>query len=134
MCPNDNNADHATLYFNAQLGALWENAVLCRQHLGSHGQGDSPEYRMLRLRERASLSLTFPIFALAGYALSLAEYGYGRQRQRPGSTQDFMFHAIFGKPSLQFLCNHEVLLRLVIEEGHYSTDFNRVVNSPVANP
>ena len=34
-----------------------------------------------------------------------------------------MFYSSFGKPKLEFICNHDVLLRLTLKEGHYNTEF-----------
>lgn len=36
-----------------------------------------------------------------------------------------LFHASFGKPSIDFICNHDAILRLNISEGHYNTDFQK---------
>lgn len=36
-----------------------------------------------------------------------------------------MFYASFGKPSLEFICNHDAVIRLKLNEGHYNADFNR---------
>ncbi len=44
-----------------------------------------------------------------------------------------MFYASFGSPSLVFVCDHEVILRLVIEEGHYNTNFAKASDQSVAD-
>ncbi|KAI0700948.1 hypothetical protein BC835DRAFT_323570 [Cytidiella melzeri] len=107
MCYADNSADHVTQYLNAQYDALWCNATACVKKLNPQRQPDKREHR---------------------YAFALARYFYGKHR--PGSQpslQDLMFHASFGKPSLQFICNHEALLHLSIIDGHYNTDFGKAL-------
>ncbi len=58
------------------------------------------------------------------YSFALAEYYYGKHRHgNQADAADMMFHARFGKPTLKFLCNHDAMLELVLEEGHYNIDY-----------
>ena len=36
-----------------------------------------------------------------------------------------MFYTSFGKPKLEFICNHDAILRLTLKEGHYNTEFSK---------
>ena len=57
----------------------------------------------------------------------MAEYFFGKHRPGSGAAiQDLMFHAKFGKPSLEFVCSHEALLHIVIKGGHYNTEFGKI--------
>lgn len=48
--------------------------------------------------------------------------------QRPGaasylpSETDSLFHACFKAPELRFVCDHDVLLHLTVENGHVALD------------
>ncbi|EKM54016.1 uncharacterized protein PHACADRAFT_29289 [Phanerochaete carnosa HHB-10118-sp] len=60
------------------------------------------------------------------YKLALAKYHYGKHRSQSEATeQDMWFHASFMAPTLDFLCNHEVVLHLRIQEGHLNLDHVR---------
>ncbi len=41
-----------------------------------------------------------------------------------------MFYAAFDKPRLDFICNHDAILRLTIKEGHYNTEFTKGAINP----
>lgn len=41
-----------------------------------------------------------------------------------------MFYASYGKPKLEFICNHDAILRLTLKEGHYNTEFSKGGNNP----
>ncbi|KAI0093282.1 hypothetical protein BDY19DRAFT_903047 [Irpex rosettiformis] len=98
MCYTDNSADHATVFINAQLSSLWENSAACARKLGQN-----PQQRSETATNR--------------YAIALAKYFSGRPRSGTSLPQDF--DVTFNKPSLQFVCNHDAILRLTIAEGHY---------------
>ena len=36
-----------------------------------------------------------------------------------------MFHATFGKPEIEFICNHDAILRLKIKKGYYRLDYSK---------
>ena len=36
-----------------------------------------------------------------------------------------LFYASFGRPSIDFICNHDLVLRLYLSEGHYNTDYQK---------
>ena len=61
---------------------------------------------------------------LLGYSFALAEYYYGRHRSgAQASAQDMMFQASFKAPKVNFLCNHEAIVEINIDEGHYNVDY-----------
>jgi hypothetical protein len=37
-----------------------------------------------------------------------------------------MFHAKFRRPSLRFVCNHDALIDIFIDNGHYNSDLGKV--------
>ncbi|KDQ52587.1 hypothetical protein JAAARDRAFT_702442 [Jaapia argillacea MUCL 33604] len=104
MCLGQNSAHHAVQYLNAQLSVLWENALECIAH-NSHG---------LKPLERVR------------YDFALAEYHFGAQQSSDVAQQDdVMFRAVFDKPRLEFVCNHEAILYLKIKEGHFNREFTK---------
>ncbi|EKM50129.1 uncharacterized protein PHACADRAFT_153519 [Phanerochaete carnosa HHB-10118-sp] len=103
MCVGENNAPQAQHYLNAQLGALYENAVGCVER---HGKGLQPD-------------------ADHKYSFAPAEFYYGKHRRGQASKADMMFYTSFGKPKLEFICNHDVIIRLTLKEGHYNTEFSK---------
>ncbi|TFK37966.1 hypothetical protein BDQ12DRAFT_132552 [Crucibulum laeve] len=108
MCLGQNSAHHAVHYLNAQIGALWENATEC---VKKSGQGLKP---LDRVR----------------YDFALAEFHVGtRQRSKFNSKDDMMFSAVFDKPRLEFICNHEAVLYVKIKEGHFNRDFAKTDSS-----
>ncbi|KAF8884776.1 hypothetical protein BD779DRAFT_1739314 [Infundibulicybe gibba] len=91
MCLGQNSAHHAVHYLNSQLGSLYENSVECVKHAGSG----------LKPLERVR------------YDFALAEFHVGaKQRTKFALKDDMMFSAVFGKPRLEFICNHEAILYL----------------------
>ncbi|KDQ50335.1 hypothetical protein JAAARDRAFT_142195 [Jaapia argillacea MUCL 33604] len=107
MCHGQNSAHRVVHYLNAQLGVHWENAVTCLEHSG-----------------RSST-----LAASAQYDVALAQYHYAPGSQHhhsKTSSQDaVMFRAVFGKPRLEFICNHQAVLYLKIKEGHYDVDYTK---------
>ncbi|KDQ49725.1 hypothetical protein JAAARDRAFT_142971 [Jaapia argillacea MUCL 33604] len=104
MCLGQNSAHHAVHYLNAQLGALYENSVECVKHTGPG----------LKPLERVR------------YDFALAEFAVGaKQRSNVQHVEDTMFHAVFSKPRLEFVCNHEAVLYLKIKEGHLNLDHSK---------
>lgn len=102
MCLGENSAHHAVHYVNAQLGALWDNATQCVHKVGKD----------LKPLERVR------------YDFALAEFHAGsRHRSKTGSKDETMFSAVFNKPRLDFICNHEAVLYLHIKSGHVNLDF-----------
>ena len=57
------------------------------------------------------------------YWYAPAEYFCGKHGQPP-QLKDMMFHGRFAKPSLDFLCKHDALLHLEIEQGHFNLDYD----------
>ncbi|KAI0916987.1 hypothetical protein AcW1_007702 [Taiwanofungus camphoratus] len=106
MCVGENCAPQAVHYINAQLSALYDNAVDCLKH---HGNAQRPGEQFK-------------------YSHALAEFSFGKIRfkdQNP-SGFDTMFHARFDKPRLEFICSHDAVLRMKIREGHYHLDHSKV--------
>ncbi|KZT05942.1 uncharacterized protein LAESUDRAFT_206407 [Laetiporus sulphureus 93-53] len=105
MCFGENCAPQAARYVNSQLIALHENAVEClRTHEQVHRTDD-------HLR----------------YSHALADFVYGRARAKVANSSDYdsMFHASFDAPQVEFLCNHDVVMRIMIKEGHYCQDYTK---------
>ncbi|KAF7366886.1 hypothetical protein MSAN_00947300 [Mycena sanguinolenta] len=106
MCFDDNVAPLSTRYHNAQLSAMWQNAVDCVAHGGSKEAIDfrSNDYHKHK------------------FTRSLAEYHFaGLSTPRaPVSVDDLFFHGTFGEPRLEFICNHEAALYLKLERGYFN--------------
>ena len=93
MCPG-NLAEASSRYINAQLAALWVNAQKCNE-----GKGLGKK----------------PTDVAVEHAIAFREF-YGPVTKDGKSA----FHAIFKTgPSLEFVCNHELVLSLFIETGQY---------------
>ncbi|GJJ16055.1 hypothetical protein Clacol_010334 [Clathrus columnatus] len=108
MCIGENSANHAIHYVNAQLTALWENSVECTEHAGKN----------LKPLERIR------------YDFALHEFHVGStQRSKTTGEPELMFSAIFGRPRIDFVCNHEAVLYLKIREGHFNRDFAKLNDS-----
>ncbi|EMD31462.1 hypothetical protein CERSUDRAFT_69274 [Gelatoporia subvermispora B] len=106
MCVGENNAPQAVHYINAQLSALYDNALSCIRDHDSALRHEEP-YR---------------------YAHALAAFDYGKFREDELIDRDeMMFHAEFGKPHLEFICNHDVILHLKIKKGHYYLDCSKPI-------
>lgn len=99
MCYGGHSTPLSVRYFNAQLSSLWENARDCYQHGGS----TSTAYQNTR------------------FTRALAQFHYFDQYTPLDtivSSSDLPFYAEFGKPRLEFVCDHEILLFLIITDGH----------------
>ena len=84
-----NLAEASAHYLNAQLTALWDNAKKCNNQ---QGPGIKPKEDIVK------------------HAIALREF------HGPNST----FHAVFQEaPRLEFVCDHELVLYIKIENGHY---------------
>ncbi|EKM54057.1 uncharacterized protein PHACADRAFT_145658 [Phanerochaete carnosa HHB-10118-sp] len=116
MCYGENNAGHAVSYFNSQLKGLWDISEECAdQHLDPDARL-KPDARQHR------------------YSFALSEFYYGKHRQgSSASLDDMMFHAVFSSPKLRFICNHEALFRIEVEEGHFNLDYSRASESSTAD-
>ena len=97
-----NRAENSAFYLNTQFKGLWENAQRCAL---AHGG----KFR--------------PLKSEVEFGICLYEFfGPGKQTRLNASKPELAFYAKFGVPSIEFVCNHEVILYLDIKEGHYSTD------------
>ncbi|KDQ50328.1 hypothetical protein JAAARDRAFT_200103 [Jaapia argillacea MUCL 33604] len=104
MSLTQNSAHLAVHYINAQLGALCDNSVECVKHTG-------PGLKPLEC---------------VCYDFALAEFAVGaKQCSNIQHMEDTVFHAVFGKPRLEFVCNHEAVLHLKIKEGHLNFDHSK---------
>ncbi|TFY58803.1 hypothetical protein EVJ58_g6189 [Rhodofomes roseus] len=113
MCFGENCAPQATQYINAQLAVLHANAASCFQE-HANAQKAEEQFR---------------------YSHALYDFVYGKvaRRRQSKAGYDTEFHATFDKPDLEFICNHDVILRIKIKTGHYymdSLDQGGVLRSP----
>ena len=100
-----NRAENSAAYINSQLLVQWRNAQRCTEH---YGNGRKPEYKEVE------------------FGTALFEfYGPGKSNRYRPSKQDYAFHAHFGVPRIDFVCNHEVVLYIDIRNGHFSTDIEK---------
>ena len=66
---------------------------------------------------------------MSEYSFALAEFYFGKHRGRGQAAKtDMLFYASFGKPSIDFICNHDAILRVNLAEGHYNTDYLKVTS------
>ncbi|KAF5375463.1 hypothetical protein D9757_009960 [Collybiopsis confluens] len=109
MC-HGNLAQASANFINAQLSALWENSKACKdKESGTEDFADVVFKRGVALREF-----------------------YGPQDEESNLPS---FHVIFQAPSVEFLCSHELILYLKIEQGergHYQTNNSNLKNTTVA--
>ena len=97
---HDNSAPLSARYLNSQLDAQWQNAVECSSH-GANAAFRSVEY------EKSKYTRALRHFDLLS-----------RKPPKNVSTDELFFTATFGKPELKFICNHEAVFSLKIEQGH----------------
>jgi hypothetical protein len=122
MCLNDNSATLSVRYLNAQLSAMWENAVECVGHEG----------------QKTTVDLRSPDYNNHKYARSLAQFHFAGTTLPKGSVpkQNLLFNGTFGEPRLEFICNHEAALYLKLQNGHfdkvYPTKANTINYKPQA--
>ena len=113
MCHDGNSASLSVRYINAQLTALWENAVECMNST----KNNTWDVRSIE-------------YDKSKYTRALAQYHYfGKKAPKAQnlSVNDFHFYATFGKPEIRFICNHDALLTLTIDAGHANLDTTRVL-------
>ena len=96
-----NLASTSAYYINRQLETLWQIATDC---VLSHRPGLSPTDTENE------------------YSTLLAQICVGELNRLPYSKENISFFATFGTPQLKFLCNHEAVLELHIQSGHYRED------------
>ncbi|KAF7366836.1 hypothetical protein MSAN_00942100 [Mycena sanguinolenta] len=105
MCLDDNSALLSVRYLNSQLSAMWENADECVRHRG----------KQIKIDFRSSDYLKHQ------YTRSLAEFHFAGLSAPKGeiAVDHLFFHGSFGKPRLEFICNHEAVLYLTLQKGHF---------------
>ncbi|KAF7328255.1 hypothetical protein MVEN_02565400 [Mycena venus] len=111
MCNDGNSAPQSIRYLNAQLAALWENADDCAKQAGKNPNFKSEHWEKGK------------------YTRALAQYHYLGKKAVSKITgeKDLLFSASFGKPTLEVICNHEVVLHLTIRDGHLNTELTNAV-------
>ncbi|KAM5533454.1 hypothetical protein V8D89_012892 [Ganoderma adspersum] len=102
MCSDENSAPHADRYLNAQLAILHENAQKC---LEEHVQARTEENKHS--------------YALAEFTVHKPSHG----------SVDTAFHATFDKPTLEFICDHDVIIYLNLKKSHVILDSLRLGRS-----
>ncbi|KAH9934103.1 hypothetical protein B0H21DRAFT_834949 [Amylocystis lapponica] len=110
MCVGENCAPQSAHYINAQLTALYQNALDC---LENHENADRPQKQYQYAN------------ALAQFSLPVSDVG--------GQAKANLFRASFDKPQLEFVCNHDVILHLRIHEGKYYLDYTQASNLSYAD-
>ncbi|THH09766.1 hypothetical protein EW145_g1793 [Phellinidium pouzarii] len=103
-----NRAESSVRYINTKLCALYKNAVQCFE-----------EHRADRKLSLSAIEYATCLFVL---------YAPGRYSCDELSHHDLAFFATFGRPHLEFVCNHEVLLFLDIKEGHFNLDYTKTTS------
>lgn len=114
MCHDGNSAPLSVRYLNSQLSALWANADQCvKEATNTATDVKSSQY------DRSK------------YTRALAQFHYfGRKAPKVvQSSADFAFYATFAKPEIKFVCNHDAVLFLKINEGHANLEYNKVTGS-----
>jgi hypothetical protein len=96
MCPG-NRAIETVDWLNKQLTALWEVSDRCVAKHGRRVKHSQPEIAI---------------------SSCLAQLCVGGSRSN-SSIDDAAFFCEFDAPTIEFICNHDVLLRLHIKSGQY---------------
>lgn len=104
MCIDGNNAPHVTTFVNAQLQSLWEIGKGCAEHYD----------RKHKLSVSGKESQ-------GGYDYALREFNFSGKSQASSTDQELRFSASFHIPSLEFVCDHSVILHLKIDKGRILT-------------
>ena len=113
MCSDENSAPHAVRYLNAQLAVLHQNAQKCLE-----------EHDQARTEENSTLLYSFLSAVASSVEYNRTEHFYALAEftvYKPGSI-DTAFHATFGKPELEFLCDHDVIIHFNIKTGNLILD------------
>ena len=113
MCSDENGAPHAVRYLNAQLAVLHENAQKCLDEHDPARTEENSAFSFLSVFVKVSSAEHNDV----GHFYALAEF----MVHKPGST-DAAFHATFGKPELEFLCDHDVIIHLNLKTSRLLLD------------
>ena len=118
MCHDNNSASLSVRYLNSQLTALWENAVECVNSV-VHDKG-VPQWDIRSEK-----------YDRSKYTRALAEFHfYGKKAPKTAvPASEFWFFARFGRPEVKFVCNHDAVLFLTIENGHANLDLTKATTS-----
>lgn len=113
MCFEGNSAPLSAAYLNSQLAILWQNAVDCA-----------------RDEDVNQVDLNSHEFHKSRYTRALAYYHHiGERTSKTSWTLETLpFYAVFDKPDLQFICNHEAIISLTVQSGHLRLDLDGKVN------
>lgn len=109
MCFQGNSAPLSASYINSQLAVLWKNAADCA---ADEVDGDADPSPNANIK--------------SAYTRALYEYQYVPEKLAHANVArtDTHFYATFGQPELKFICNHEVVLSLIIKSGHLRVDYD----------
>lgn len=112
MCVGENCAKQASSYVKAQLSTLYKNAVDClKEHkpLETATGISSSELIM-------SIGYHWLTFVLViGFSHALRKFDYYNKEGV------LLLQTMFSEPRLDFICNHDVILRLHIESATFVT-------------
>lgn len=103
MCFEGNSAPLSNRYLNAQLFALWENAVDC-------------------YKQDLSPPLDPPVDSNSKQTRALAQFHYVDQPEGNPGDAIVPFYAEFDQPKVECICDNAALLFLVIKQGHIDLD------------
>ena len=110
MCLSKNNAFLSEAYLRSQLTGLWRGADHCAEETqGNYLDMAEPDY------EQCKAARAFAQYYFFGNCV-------------PSSIQspsDLFFYASFDEPSLQFVCNHNVILTLTLNTASLEVDFGK---------
>ncbi|KAJ7651380.1 hypothetical protein FB45DRAFT_820896 [Roridomyces roridus] len=110
MCNDGNSAPQSIRYLNAQLAALWANADDCAKQAGKNPNFKSEKWQQGK------------------YTRALAQYQhFGFNKKSAGkisNVKELLFNASFSKPTLEVICNHELVLHITLAEGHVNMEPN----------
>ena len=112
MCFSRNSASLSALYVSEELKLLWRCAMKCVDATRGHG-----------------LDILSQDYEQSKATQALAQYHHlgNLDAKTIRSTDDFLFFAKFGAPSLQFVCNHVAIFTLLIEEASMRVDTGKAV-------
>ena len=110
MCQDGNSASLSVRYLESQLDALYQNASECVNSV----KDSSPNTEVEKYEK-------------GKYTRALRQFHFfGKKAPQDAKTSsDYHFYALFGRPSLKFICNHDVILHLKLKSGHYNTDYTK---------
>ena len=128
MCIGKNCARHVVSYVNAQLTAQYETSCDCLNDHKPHQQWSEKSGTTLDAPKGHWCLLTY-VWHFPEYSHALREFTYPVQRRLAGPAQgnsalsaesQSQLRATFNKPELDFICNHNVVLRLTVQTATFT--------------